>query len=605
MPGIVGIISKGAPDRNRAALQLMIDAMMHESGYKSGHFANETLGVYVGWVCHEGSFADCMPIWNGPHDKVLLFHGENFAGDDLIGLLRSKGYRGSTDNASYLMPLIEGTGSHFCADLNGFFSGVLIDIARGELTLFNDPYGMQRVYCHENSMGFLFSSEAKSILKACPETREIDAGAHAQQVSMGCVLDNNTLFKRVYLLPGGSNWKFVNGACAKKEKYFNPAEWENQEVLEKEDFYNRVKATFVRILPKYLNGCRPIGMSLTGGLDTRMIMAHAQRAPGELPCYTFGSMYRDSFDVNVARRVATVCGQPHSTIKIDGKFLEAFPQLAERAVYIADGALDALDATELYVNRKAREIAPIRITGNYGSEVLRSIRAFKPRMPNEEVFSADFLEEVRNQAKAFDRAAMGHGLTFTAFKQAPWFNFNRLSLEQSQLTMRTPFMDNELVKLVYQAPYEAVTSDEMSLRLVKDGNTVLSDIVTNRGVGGSSLQLLSKARQTYLEFLRLAEFGWDYGMPHWVARVDSYLSHLHLERLFLGRHKFHHFRLWFKNELADYVKQVCLDNSTLCRPHLNRKAVERVVMDHTHGRKNYTREINKIITSELLYRLFA
>ncbi len=605
MPGIVGIVSKGEPVRNRAALELMISAMMHEGSYNCGRFVDESIGVYLGWACHKGSFVDCMPIRNATQDKALLFHGENFADNELLDCLRSKGYQCAPDSATYLMPLLEETGSDFFSELNGFFSGVLINIPRGGLTLFNDRYGMQRVYYHESRTGFLFASEAKSILRVCPETRETVPGSLAQHVSMGCVLDNNTLFKDVYLLPGASRWQFVNGVCTQRSQYFSLSEWESQGVVEKEAFYDRLKATFVRILPKYFNGSRPIAVSLTGGLDTRMIMAHAKRLPGELPCYTFGSMYRDSFDVNVARRVAAVCGQQHRTIRIDREFLETFPQLAEKAVYIADGALDASDATELYVNRQAREIAPIRITGNYGSEVLRGIRAFKPRTLNAEVFSPDFLENVRAQAEAFDNATKGHAVTFAAFKQAPWFNFNRLCLEQSQLTMRTPFMDNELVKLVYQAPHEAVSSDEMSLRLVKDGNTVLSDIITNRGVGGSSLQLMSRASQVYIEALRLAEFGWDYGMPHWVARVDSYLSHLHLEKLFLGRHKFYHFRLWFRNELAGYVKEMCLDNATLRRPYLNRKAVERVVMDHIQGRKNYTREINTIISCELRHRLFC
>ena len=48
-------------------------------------------------------------------------------------------------------------------------------------------------------------------------------------------------------------------------------------------------------------------MSLTGGLDSRMILAWAQAAPGSLPCYTFGGPYRDCADVRIARQLATIC----------------------------------------------------------------------------------------------------------------------------------------------------------------------------------------------------------------------------------------------------------------------------------------------------------
>ena len=51
-------------------------------------------------------------------------------------------------------------------------------------------------------------------------------------------------------------------------------------------------------------------MSLTGGLDTRMIMAWQKAKPGSLPCYTFGGMLRDCQDVIVAREVARTCEQP-------------------------------------------------------------------------------------------------------------------------------------------------------------------------------------------------------------------------------------------------------------------------------------------------------
>ena len=75
-------------------------------------------------------------------------------------------------------------------------------------------------------------------------------------------------------------------------------------------------------------------MSLTGGLDSRSILAWATVRPGELPCHVFGGSYRDSADVEIGRRVAAICRQPHTMIPVDGAFLSEFPALAARAVYI-------------------------------------------------------------------------------------------------------------------------------------------------------------------------------------------------------------------------------------------------------------------------------
>jgi asparagine synthase (glutamine-hydrolysing) len=91
-------------------------------------------------------------------------------------------------------------------------------------------------------------------------------------------------------------------------------------------------------------------------------------------------------------------------------------------------------------------------------------------------------------------------------------------------------------------------------------------------------------------------------MPQWLAKVDHVLKPLHLEKLFLGRHKFTHFRLWYQNELAEYVKSMLLDPRTLSRPYLQKKHVQQIVGDHTRGLGNFTRELHKLLTLELIER---
>jgi len=83
-------------------------------------------------------------------------------------------------------------------------------------------------------------------------------------------------------------------------------------------------------------------MSLTGGLDSRMIMAWQQQPAGAMPCYTWGGTARDCQDVVIAREVARVCRQPHETITIGEEFLSRFPHYADRAVYLTDGCVDAM-----------------------------------------------------------------------------------------------------------------------------------------------------------------------------------------------------------------------------------------------------------------------
>ena len=77
---------------------------------------------------------------------------------------------------------------------------------------------------------------------------------------------------------------------------------------------------------------------------------------------------------------------------------------------------------------------------------------------------------------------------------------------------------------------------------------------------------------------------------------------LHLERLFLGRHKFHHFRIWYRDQLSGYLKQILLDPRALGRPCFDRRGLETMVLRHTRGEENYTRELHRALTCELTLR---
>ncbi len=119
-------------------------------------------------------------------------------------------------------------------------------------------------------------------------------------------------------------------------------------------------------------------MSLTGGLDSRMILSWHQPTPRTLPCYSFGSIYRDCQDVVMAQRIAYRMEQDHQVIPVAKEFLTQFPYYAERTVFLTDGSVEVKRAPDLYANERAARIAPVRMTGNYGGEVLRQTRAFKP-----------------------------------------------------------------------------------------------------------------------------------------------------------------------------------------------------------------------------------
>ena len=140
--------------------------------------------------------------------------------------------------------------------------------------------------------------------------------------------------------------------------------------------------------------------------------------------------------------------------------------------------------------------------------------------------------------------------------------------------------------------------------MIVDGKRELLRIPTDRGVAGRRGRLSSAAYRGFLQFLFKAEYAYDMGMPQGIARIDHALSALHLERLFLGRHKVSHFRVWYRDALAAHVREMLLDPRSLGRPYVERKRLEEVVQRHLKGDRNFTDEIHKMLTLELIHRLF-
>jgi asparagine synthase (glutamine-hydrolysing) len=603
MAGIVGLITRMPQEEAVRVLHRMTGALAGESFYSTGTSIEASQGVYVGWTTLNNSFAARMPLQGERGDVTLVFSGEDYPDRAEAAARSAAGQARDAEGPSYLVQAYEKDPA-FPAGLNGTFHGIVIDRRRGTSTLFNDRFGMHRVFYHQSQDAFYFAAEAKAILAVRPELRTIDAKSLGEFIASSCVLENRTLFSGIAVLPQASAWTFRDGSLERRHTYFHPSEWERQEPLDSQAYVREMRETLSRNLPRYFAGEERIGMTLTGGLDTRVIMALRPAAPGSLPCYTFGGMFRDSEDVRVARQVASATGQSHEVLTVGREFLAQFPRYAERSVFLSEGSIDVGRAPDLYLSQKAREIAPVKIVGTYGSEIIRHAVNLESNAPPPGLYSAAVAPAIEQADTTYAVYRREHPVTFAAFRQASWQHSGVLGLEQTQLTVRSPYLDNDFVRLAFRAPAHAGTNGDIRLDLVGEGDPALAAIRTDRGTAGHARPIVSAATRALLDFQVKAEYAYDYGMPDWLARIDSGLKPLHLERLFLGRHKSSHFRLWYRDDLSAYVREMLLDDRALRRPYLERQAVEAAVQSHIGGVRNHTTDIHKLLTLELIHRLF-
>src|SRR5437879_313249 len=108
---------------------------------------------------------------------------------------------------------------------------------------------------------------------------------------------------------------------------------------------------------------------------------------------------------------------------------------------------------------------------------------------------------MRTAAETYSNALRGNIVSFAVFRQAPWHHYGLLALEQTQLSLRSPYLDNEVVRTVFRAPASALESNDVCLRLIADGNQALSRIPTDRGIGGGPGRLSTALSHRLLEFL--------------------------------------------------------------------------------------------------------
>jgi len=601
--GIGGLIGTQVfLDKNPKILSDMASIQNTEEFYIKKKYIDNNIGIQIAWTNFYSCVHQEMPIWDKQKNVALIFIGEDYGIDESEKCIGEQNNNYDKNDLEYLVRQYKTKGLDFIRDINGWFCGVLIDYRSKEVHLFNDQFGIKRIYYHHSNDAFYFSSEAKCLLKVLPKLRSIDNEGLGEYFSLGCTLHNKTIFKGISILPAGSIWTFSFGMIIKKRRFRELLIPESEGTFDTQSLFGSLKEALPKIMRRYYRRDEKVAVSLTGGLDTRLIMAWAKFPPYKVPCYTFSGIYRDCYDAKIGAKISAICQQHHMIIRITRRFFSEFPALAKKVVMYADGTMDVSGAAELFVLRQAREIAPVRLTGNYGDQILRGVVGFRSKPLDELVFNRDFVKFVNTGAETYKTLKTHRHLDFFIDYQLPYHHYPRLALEQTQVLMRTPFLDKDLLEILCKLKSNELVTVALTLELIHEANPDLARIPTDRGKQYPRLPIITFLRSAIRECLYKVEYAYDYGMPSWLTKIDKSMKRLHIQKLFLGRQKYYHFRTWYKSELSSYVKEILLSSRSLGRPYLNKSYIVNIIKDHMEGRSNYTREIHFLLTCELLQR---
>jgi asparagine synthase (glutamine-hydrolysing) len=329
-----------------------------------------------------------------------------------------------------------------------------------------------------------------------------------------------------------------------------------------------------------------------------MILAAMPPDRLDVHTYTFGGLGGETLDQSIGAQVAAMCGLSHASLRIDRQWLDSFGEQVDRTVWNTDGTAGATTAHEIYLTGRGRTLGKVRLTGNFGSEVLRGMSTLKAWTPPNDLIAREFLPDIEAQELP---AKDAHPVTRAAFNEVPSHLYGSFAAGRSQVAVRSPYLDNALVELAYSAPAAARGSAAAAIAVVQRLRPDLATVPTDRGVGGRGVGAGFPLRRVW-ESLR---FKLDYldkeGLSGNLRIFEPMLEVLRLTSV-LGRHKFLPYRKWFQDELNSYVDDEVMAAQSLGE-FLNGTSVKRLADEHTSGRRNRLRELNVVFTLSAVKRM--
>lgn len=331
MCGICGIVSaEGAPDLG--AVERMNATLVHRGPDDEGTFSRGPVALAARRLSIIDLAHGHQPIANEDGSVVVVQNGEIYNHRELREELAGRGHRFATDcDTEVLVHLYEEHGDAFAERLRGMFAIALWDDRRGRLLLARDRFGIKPLYYRRAGGELSFASELKALLEQPGFSRAIDPEALAAYLTFNSIPAPLTIFAEARKLPPGHLLAWEGGGIEIR-RYARPGPPPASE--QREGSADLLAAELREVLADsiraHLVADVPVGVLLSGGVDSGGITALASAAAGE-PLKTFSIGFEEAgFDeLGRARQVAERYGTDHHELVLRPDAVELFPKLVE------------------------------------------------------------------------------------------------------------------------------------------------------------------------------------------------------------------------------------------------------------------------------------
>ncbi|MEZ5458853.1 MAG: asparagine synthase (glutamine-hydrolyzing) [Steroidobacteraceae bacterium] len=376
MCGIGGIV--GAPaDGVVADVESMLQAMVHRGPDQGGVWSAPDRRAVLGHrrlSIIDLSEAGRQPMIEPRTGAVMVYNGECYNFLELRAELESLGhsFRSQSDSEVVLAAYSEWSDAAF-ARLRGMFAIAIWSPHDATLTLVRDRVGIKPLYWVEHRGAVVFASEVRALLTLPGLAPRLDPAGVRSYLWHGFVCGPGTLVAGVHSLEAGTLLKVAADGRVTERRRYAPARGDVAR-LDTREAEARLATELDATVQAHMVADVPLGIFLSGGVDSSVISAVAQRNSSQ-PVVTFNIRFEEArYDESAyAREVAGRLGTDHREILLTERMFEE--QLEAAIGCVDQPTFDALNT--YFVSRAVREAGlTVALAGTGGDELFGGYASF-------------------------------------------------------------------------------------------------------------------------------------------------------------------------------------------------------------------------------------
>lgn len=382
MCGIAGIIAPGLPPQEiRHLLKRMTDTLIHRGPDDEGFFVADGVGLGMRRLSIIDVAGGQQPVSNEDGAVQVVCNGEIYNHLELRSGLRERGHTfGSHSDVEVIAHAYEEKGSGCLDDLRGMYGLALWDKHARQLLLARDRLGKKPLFYSQQGGRLLFASEIKALLAADPSLAEPNEAALLPYFQYGFVPEPETMFRRIHKLPAATWLRYENGNLDIAPYWQLDFDTERYRSQKLEQIVEELDALLTEAVRIRLMSEVPLGVFLSGGLDSSAIVAYAARA-GLRPLKTFTVGFdRPGWDESAdAEVVARHYGTEHHVLPLNEQDLVGnLPETVQDLVRHFDEPFgDSSSLPTYFISKLARQHVTVILGGDGGDELFAGYSSYR------------------------------------------------------------------------------------------------------------------------------------------------------------------------------------------------------------------------------------